>query len=39
MKLTPRVVDCCRDTLFEKLDVKNRVGLAIYAIRHGLVRV
>ncbi len=39
MKLTPRVVDCCRDTLFEKLDVKNRVGLAMYAIRHGLVRV
>lgn len=39
MKLTPRVVDFCRDTLFEKLDVKNRVGLAIYAIRHGLVRV
>ncbi|MBX2939697.1 MAG: response regulator transcription factor [Ferruginibacter sp.] len=39
MKLTPRVVDSCRDTLFEKLDVKNRVGLAIYAIRHGLVRV
>lgn len=39
MKLTPRMVDCCRDTLFEKLDVKNRVALAIYAMRHGLVMV
>lgn len=37
MNLTPRMVDCCRDLLFEKLDVKNRVGLALYAIKHGLV--
>lgn len=39
MNLTTRVVDNYRDVLFDKLDVKSRVGLAIYAIRNGLVRV
>ncbi len=37
MKMTPRAIDCCRDLLFEKLDVKSRVGLAIYAVKHGIV--
>lgn len=37
--LNPRTVDNLRDHLFEKLDVKSRVGLAMFAIRHGLVRV
>lgn len=37
MKLTPRVVDVLRDQLFLKLDVKSRVGLAIVAIKNGLV--
>ncbi len=37
LKLNPRSVDNLRDKLFEKLDVKSRVGLAMYAIRHGLV--
>lgn len=37
MKLTPRHIDRCRDSLFEKLNMKSRVGLAIYAIRNGLV--
>lgn len=39
MNLNPRTVDNLRDHLFEKLDVKSRVGLAMFAIRHGLVRV
>jgi len=37
--LNPRTVDAIRDSLFEKLDVKSRVGLAMYAIRHGLVTI
>lgn len=37
MKLTPRSVDGLRDHLFLKLDVKSRVGLAMVAIRHGVV--
>ena len=38
MQLNPRAVDNLRDHLFEKLDVKSRVGLAMCAIRQGLVR-
>lgn len=37
MEMTPRAIDFCRDALFEKLDVKSRVGLAIYAVKHGIV--
>ena len=37
MGLNPRSVDSLRDHLFDKLDVRSRVGLAMYAIRHGLV--
>ncbi len=37
MGLNPRTIDSIRDTLFEKLDIKSRVGLAMYAIKHGLV--
>jgi two-component system, NarL family, invasion response regulator UvrY len=39
MNLTPRVIDNYRDSLFDKLDVKSRVGLAIYAVKNGLVTV
>lgn len=38
LKLNPRSVDNLRDKLFEKLDVKSRVGLAMYAIRNGIAR-
>lgn len=34
---TPRAVDALRDHLFIKLDVKSRVGLAMVAIKNGLV--
>lgn len=36
MHLNPRAVDNLRDHLFDKLDVKSRVGLAMYSIRHGI---
>jgi two-component system, NarL family, invasion response regulator UvrY len=39
MFLSPRTIDGYRDNLFDKLKLKSRVGLAIYAIRHGLVRI
>jgi DNA-binding NarL/FixJ family response regulator len=37
MRLTPRAIDSLRDDLFVKLDVKSRVGLAMVAIRNGIV--
>lgn len=37
MSLNPRTIDTLRDQLFIKLDVKSRVGLAIVAIKHGIV--
>ena len=36
MHLNIRAVDNIRDTLFGKLEVKSRVGLAMYSIRHGI---
>jgi two-component system invasion response regulator UvrY len=39
MYLSPRTIDGYRDTLFEKLNAKTRVGLVLYAIRHGIVQV
>lgn len=37
MNITARAIDGYRDGLFEKLDVKSRVGLAIYAVKNGIV--
>lgn len=37
--MNPRAIDGMRDNLFNRLDVKSRVGLAIYAIRHGIVPI
>ena len=37
MDLSPRNVDALRDQLFLKLDVKSRIGLAMFAIRHGII--
>jgi len=39
MNLTPRSVDALRDQLFIKLDVKSRVGLAMVAIKNGIVTI
>lgn len=37
MQLTPRSIDGYRDSLFDKLGVKSRVGLAIFAVKTGIV--
>lgn len=37
MYLSPRTIDGYRDALFEKLNVRTRVGLVLYAIRNGIV--
>lgn len=34
MNLSPKIIDGYRDTLFTKLNVKNRVGLVMYAIKN-----
>ncbi len=39
MFVSPRTVDGYRDELFRKLDVKSRVGLVLFAIRHKLIEV
>ncbi len=39
LKMNPRAIDGMRDNLFTRLDVKSRVGLAMYAIKHGIVSV
>jgi len=39
MYVSPRTIDEYRNHLFEKLKVKSRIGLVMYAIRNGLVEV
>ena len=39
MYLSPRTIDGYRDVLFEKLNLKTRVGLVMYAIKNGIVQV
>lgn len=39
MYLSPRTVDGYRDTLFQKLEIKTRTGLVIYAIKNGIVQI
>jgi two-component system, NarL family, invasion response regulator UvrY len=39
MYLSPRTIDGYRDALFEKLNVRTRVGLAMYAVRSGIVAI
>jgi DNA-binding NarL/FixJ family response regulator len=39
MDLSSRTVEGYRDQLFVKLNIKSRVGLALYAIKTGLVKV
>ena len=39
MHLSPRTIDGYRDTLFEELEVKTRVGLVMYAIKNSIVTV
>lgn len=39
MYLSPRTIDGYREALFEKLNVKTRVGLVLYAIKYGIVNI
>lgn len=39
MYLSPRTIDGYRDTLFDKLHLRTRVGLVTFAIRNGIVTV
>ena len=39
MFVSPRTIDGYRDALFEKLHVKTRVGLVMYAIKNGVVNI
>lgn len=35
MNLSPKTIDGYREQLFKKLDVKNRIGLVIFALKNG----
>jgi DNA-binding NarL/FixJ family response regulator len=35
MFCSPRTIESYRDHLFEKLEIKTRVGLAVFAIKNG----
>ncbi|MBS1743034.1 MAG: response regulator transcription factor [Bacteroidetes bacterium] len=37
MFLSPKTIDGYRNSLFEKLQIKSRVGLALYAVKNGIV--
>jgi two-component system invasion response regulator UvrY len=39
MQISPRTIDNYRDALFIKLNVKSRVGLAMYAVKTGIVTI
>jgi DNA-binding NarL/FixJ family response regulator len=39
MSLSPKTIDGYREALFQRLKVKNRVTLAMYAVKHGIVQL
>lgn len=39
MNLSPKTIDGYREALFARLNVKTRVTLALYAVRHGIVQL
>ena len=39
MCLAPRTIDGYREQLFDKLSVKSRVGLVLFAIRNGVIQI
>lgn len=39
MFLSPKTIDGYRNALFEKLNIRSRVGLALYAVRNGFVEL
>lgn len=36
MFLSPKTIEGYRDSIYEKLNIRNRMGLMLYAIKHGL---
>jgi two-component system, NarL family, invasion response regulator UvrY len=39
LHMSPKTIDNLRDSLFQRLEVKSRVGLAIYSIKNGIVQL
>lgn len=39
MSISPRTADIYRDQLFEKLNIKSRSGLVLYAVKNGFVTI
>ncbi|MBF4515882.1 response regulator transcription factor [Flavobacterium sp. ANB] len=39
MCLSPKTIDGYRESLFDKLEIKTRIGLVLYAIKHKIVLV
>jgi DNA-binding NarL/FixJ family response regulator len=39
MNVSPRTVDGYRNALFEKLNLKSRTGLALFAVKNGIVKL
>ena len=39
MKLSHKTVDGYRDSLFKRLNIKNRVGLALFAVKHKIYTI
>jgi two-component system, NarL family, invasion response regulator UvrY len=39
MHVSPRTIDGYRDDLFEKLQIKSRVGLVLYAIKNKIIHI
>jgi DNA-binding NarL/FixJ family response regulator len=39
LNVSVRTVDGYRDALYEKLDTRSRVGLALYAVKNGIVKI
>ena len=37
MNLSPRTIDGYRDNLFDKLKIKSRVGLVLFAVKNGII--
>jgi DNA-binding NarL/FixJ family response regulator len=37
MKLSPKTIDGYRQDVFTKLEVKNRVGMVLYAVKHKII--
>ncbi len=39
MNITPRVAETLRSQLFEKLNILSRIGLVMYTLKHGMVKI